>query len=134
MTDLRKSMAHRINFYKVFPNMFPFGIMPCDIDGILGINDKFIVMEWKKTNECFSKGQLRMLKSLANQPNFSVILVIGEANPDNLWVDEVYRYTKKEDKFKVTGKGIEYLRELMKKWFDEAWGNKPIESKLPKEL
>ena len=113
--------------------MFPYNIMPCDVDGILGINGKFIVMEWKKTSEGFSKGQLKMLKSLANQPNFSVLLIVGESNPDNLHVDEVYRYTKKEDKFKVTGKGIDYLRQLMKKWFEKAWG-KPIENKKVEEL
>ena len=115
--------------------MFPYNIMPCDVDGILGINDKFIVMEWKKTTEGFSKGQLRMLKSLANQPNFSVLLIVGESNSEQVWVGNIYRYNKETDKFKVAGHGLDYLRDVMKKWFDNAWGKpKEIKLKLSEEL
>jgi hypothetical protein len=133
VAGLKKSMAHRIDYYKVFPDMFPYNIMPCDLDGILGINDKFIVMEWKTATEGFKKGQLILLKSLARQPNFSVLLIIGEANPDKQWVNAVYRYNKKEDKFKKAGEGMEYLRAVMKKWFDNAWG-KSNTNKETKEL
>ena len=133
MAGLKKSMAHRIDYHKVFPDMFPYNILPCDIDGILGINGKFFVMEWKTTTENFKKGQLILLKSLASQPNFSVILIIGEANPDKVWVTDVYRFNKETNTFKKAGYGVKYLRDLMKKWFDKAWG-KPTENKKVEEL
>ena len=70
----------------------PRGIQPSDIDGIVEINNHFLVMERKRANEKTKDGQRYLLEALARQPGFTVLEVVhGEDG-----VEEVYNYGSDE--------------------------------------
>ena len=51
-----------------------------DMDGVIEINDHFLMFEWKDigTGESVSVGQLRMLKSLSKEPNKWIYILYGD--------------------------------------------------------
>lgn len=57
----------------------PRGIQPSDIDGIIEINDRFLVLEKKRIGEPMLKGQRMLLDRLAHRRGFTVLtLTVGQ--------------------------------------------------------
>ncbi len=88
----------------------PRGIQPSDIDGILEVRGKFLVMEKKNPNEPTKQGQNILLNSLSKVPCFTVIKVIHGQNG----VEEIYNYKNKES-YKTSP--AEFIQ-LVERW---AW-------------
>ena len=93
-----------------------------DIDGICERNGHFLIMEWKRPGEQVSKGQKILLKALAANPKFIVIVVIGHTD-ENMFVQEFYQYTPDGKAFLV-GKGVNSFKEFYKQWYELADGYK----------
>lgn len=54
--------------------------LPSNLDMMAERNGKFLVCEWKRPNENFGGGQKRLLQALANQKDFTVLIVQGDTD------------------------------------------------------
>ena len=95
---------------------------PSDVDGICERNGHFLIMEWKRPGEQASGGQKILLKALAANPKFVVIVVIGHTD-DNMYVQEFYQYTP-NGKAYLAGTGVNSFKEFYKQWYEYADGQK----------
>lgn len=59
---------------------FPRGITPTDIDYLTEMNGNFLFVEWKPRPLSLKYGQRRALQMLSLLPEFTVLLVAGQAN------------------------------------------------------
>lgn len=81
---------------------------------------KFLVQEWKRPGEDISEGQRILLLSLANQPNFTVLLVRGEQGYGVTEVSKVSQILGGLDKARVVGTTLDDLRSFIRSWYQEA--------------
>lgn len=65
-----------------------------DLDMIYERNGKFLVAEWKKDGESISFGQERLLKALAQTPNFIVLVIRGYSENTKLIVKKIHLMKK----------------------------------------
>ena len=92
--------------------------LPSNIDMMAERKGKFLVCEWKRPMENFGGGQKILLKQLAKQSNFTVVIVVG--NTDNgMAVDKFWRLTDKEQ-FEVLGTSIDEYKRYVKNWYINA--------------
>ena len=78
---------------------------------------KFLVGEWKRPNEKISKGQEILLKSLAKQENFVVLIVQGDTDGEMV-VNKFWRV--KDDKCNLQGESAKDLKDFMNQWYEWA--------------
>ena len=100
-------------FFKNNPNA-----TPSNLDMIFERKGKFLVGEWKRQNEKISKGQEILLKTLAKQENFVVLIIQGDTDGEML-VNKFLRVV--DDKCDQQGESAEDLKEFMNQWYD--WAN-----------
>ena len=79
---------------------------------------KFLVGEWKRPNEKISKGQEILLKTLAKQENFVVLIIQGDTDGEMV-VNKFWRVVN--EKCEQQGESAEDLKEFMNQWYD--WAN-----------
>ena len=97
------------------------GFTPSNVDGIAERKGKFLVMEWKRQNEKSSKGQQYLLRSLAAQPNFIVVIIRG--NTDNGVNMGNYYLVQPQGGCILIGNGFESFKAYYKQWYEWADGN-----------
>lgn len=90
-------------------------VLPSNVDMIYGINGQFLLAEWKRENEEILLGQRILLKSLAQQPNFTVLIVNGYSDSTGTHVDSFYQVAS--DKLIYIDKSTDMLKEYIKTWF-----------------
>ena len=95
---------------------------PSDLDGIAERNGHFLIMEWKRPGEKMSEGQKRLLKALAANPKFMVVVIIGNTD-DGANIQEYWQYASDGKVFKA-GIGFESFKAFYRLWYDYADGNK----------
>ncbi len=78
---------------------------------------KLLVGEWKRQNEKLSKGQEILLKSLAKQKNFVVLIVQGDTDKDMV-VTKFWQI--KNDKCELQGESADDLKDFMNQWYNWA--------------
>ena len=66
--------------WSILEGCFGGRIRPSDIDGIVERNGKFLVLEAKPPGYVFRGGQSILFKRLAQQSNFTVLVLWGEVN------------------------------------------------------
>ena len=115
MSLMRNTHAPHIDFTELY------GIsnkcVPSNVDMIYERNGYFLVAEWKRENELLSMGQSILLKQLAAQPKFVVLLVQG--NTDNgMKVDEFW-LIRSDGRRKSLGTSLDAFKRFIKWWFDE---------------
>lgn len=122
MTKLmRNPNARHIDFYSFRglivdnPN-----VHPSNLDMIFERKSKFLIAEWKRDSEQLSLGQEILLKNLAKQPNFIVLIVIGDTDEETN-VLKFDMLTRKGNQ-KELGTSLEELRQFITKWYN--WANK----------
>jgi len=73
---MRNQKAAHIDFFQ-FKGMIETNpkATPCDIDMIFERKCKFFVGEWKREGESISQGQGLLLRNLARQPQFTVVII-----------------------------------------------------------
>ena len=99
-------------FFKKNPNA-----TPSNLDMIFERKGKFLIGEWKRPNEKISKGQEILLKSLAKQENFVVLIVQGDTDGEMV-VNKFWRV--KDDKCNLQGESADDLKDFMNQWYEWA--------------
>ena len=91
---------------------------PCDIDMVFERKCKFFVGEWKREGESISQGQGMLLRNLARQPQFTVVIIQG--NTDGEMVVEKFEQLCSDGRFRVRGKSPEDLKKFVTRWYNWA--------------
>ena len=100
-------------FFKNNPNA-----TPSNLDMIFERKGKFLVGEWKRQNEKLSKGQEILLKTLAKQENFVVLIIQGNTDGEMV-VNKFWRVV--DDTCQPQGESEDDLKDFMNQWYD--WAN-----------
>ena len=95
--------------------------IPSNVDGIAERNGYFLILEWKRSGEKISEGQKRLLKALAVNPKFMVIVIIGDTD-EGTNIQEFWQYSTDGVPFKA-GIGFGSFKEWYKLWYEFANGN-----------
>jgi hypothetical protein len=91
--------------------------VPSNIDMMYERNGYFLVGEWKRPNESISIGQSILLKQLAKQPRFIVLIIQGNTDA-GMHIDEFW-LLKSDGSKKSLGKSLESLRNFIHRFFKE---------------
>jgi len=94
--------------------------VPSNVDGICERKGRFFVMEWKRPNESVSKGQEYLIKALAKQANFIVVIIYGDT--DNGTNIDKYYLVNQDGSCTLAGKGFESFKQYYKQWYEWADG------------
>ena len=93
---------------------------PCNIDMIFERKCKFLIGEWKRDNETMSKGQEILLKNLAKQPQFIILIIYG--NTDEETIINKFEMITSNGNFVEKGKSFDELKVFITKWYNWAEG------------
>jgi uncharacterized protein YuzB (UPF0349 family) len=118
MKLMRNAYATHIDFFrfKGFFNKNP-NATPSNLDMIFERKEKFLVGEWKRPNEKLSVGQEILLKNLAKQDNFTVLIINGDTDAEMV----VHKFWRIVDGTCVLqGESAEDLKEFMNQWYEWA--------------
>jgi hypothetical protein len=121
MTAMRNSNAKHIDFgfmQGIFPNPRE---LPVNIDMIMEKNNKFIIGEWKKPSEKISLGQEIMLKNLAKRDNIIVLIIEGNSDDEECYVNKVEQLHTDGSR-ELLGEGKQFLLDLFSAWHKQARG------------
>ena len=94
---------------------------PSNIDMIFERKCKFLVGEWKRENENLNMGQEILLKNLAKQENFIVLLICGNTDGEETMVTDFWLVAK-DGLFKHQGSTFDELRDFVTRWYN--WADK----------
>lgn len=94
--------------------------MPSNIDMVFERHGKFLVGEWKRKNEEISLGQKILLKSLADQINFTVLVINGYSDDTGTNIDNFYEVDT--DRLLFLGNGIQELKDYINTWYQSSNG------------
>ena len=122
MRSLNASHIDFNGFVGVIPSNPKF--LPSDLDMILERRDCFLVGEWKRSEETMSDGQLLLLKSLARQPQFIVLIISG--NTDGETVVTNIKWVTPRGRLKDIGSSFEELKNFIARWYKWAEGNRDV--------
>jgi hypothetical protein len=78
------------------------------------------VGEWKRDNETMSMGQEILLKNLAKQPQFTVVIIHGDT--DNETIVKGFDAIYPDGSFKRLGHSFEELKSFITRWYN--WADK----------
>lgn len=92
--------------------------VPCNIDMMFERKCKFLVGEWKREGESISFGQGLLLRNLARQPQFTVIIIRG--NTDEETVVSKFEYINKRGEFVLAGNSFDELKKFITRWYEYA--------------
>ena len=122
MAEIMRSTPTHID-YGDFVGLLPTspGFTPSNVDGIAERKGKFLIMEWKRSKEKSSKGQQYLLRSLAAQPNFIVVIIRGDT--DNGVNMGNYYLVQPQGGCILIGNGFESFKAYYKQWYEWADGN-----------
>jgi hypothetical protein len=113
---MRNSNAKFIDF-GFLSGMIPGkNILPTNLDMVVCKDGKkFLVCEWKHHNEPMLFGQKIVLKGLAAQKNFTVLLIYGHSDDTRTEVNNFYQVA--QNKLIYIDKGPEALKSYINTWW-----------------
>ena len=116
---MRNQSAAHIDFYQ-FKGLIKTNpkATPCDIDMIFERKCNFLVGEWKRSGEIISQGQGLLLRNLARQPQFTVLIIRGHT--DGEMVVEKFEQIFADGVMKIQGKSPDDLSRFVTDWYDRA--------------
>ena len=119
MKLMNNPYATHIDFFR-FKGFFKNNLnaTPSNLDMIFERKGKFLVGEWKRQNEKLSKGQEILLKTLAKQEDFVVLIIKGDTDAEMV-VNKFWRVV--DDTCQPQGESAEDLKDFMNQWYD--WAN-----------
>lgn len=113
---MRNSNAKFIDFGFLSGMIQGKNILPTNLDMVVCKDGrKFLVAEWKHENEPMSLGQKIVLKGLAAQENFTVLVIYGHSDDQKTKVNNFYQVT--QDKLIYIDKGQEALKSYINTWW-----------------
>ena len=122
MRSLNASHIDFNGFVGVIPSNPKF--LPSDLDMILERRDCFLVGEWKRSGEIMSEGQLLLLKSLARQPQFIVLIISGNTDDETVVTD--IRWVTPRGRIHLIGSSFDELKNFIARWYKWAEGNRDV--------
>lgn len=122
MRSLNASHIDFNGFAEIIPSNPKF--LPSDLDMILERRDYFLVGEWKRSGEEMSYGQLMLLKSLARQSQFIVLIISG--NTDGETIVTNITWVTPSGRLKDIGSSFEELKNFIARWYKWAEGNRDV--------
>jgi len=122
MRSLNASHLDFNGFAGVIPSNPRF--LPSDLDMILERRDCFLVGEWKRSGETMSDGQLLLLKSLARQPQFIVLIIEGNTDDETVVTD--MKWVTPSGRFKDIGSSFDELKNFIARWYKWVEGNRDV--------
>ena len=122
MRSLNASHIDFNEFVGVIPSNPKF--LPSDLDMILERRDCFLVGEWKRSGEIMSEGQLLLLKSLARQPQFIVLIISGNTDDETVVTD--IRWVTPRGRIQLIGSSFDELKNFIARWYKWAEGNRDV--------
>ena len=119
MRLMRNQNASHIDFFQ-FKGLIETNpkATPCDIDMVFERKCKFFVGEWKREGESISQGQGLLLRNLARQPQFVVVIIQG--NTDGETVVERFEQLFSDGVFRVRGRSFDDLKKFVTRWYNWA--------------
>ena len=94
--------------------------MPSNIDMVFERRGNFLIGEWKRENEDISLGQKILLKALAEQDKFTVLVINGYSDDTGTEIDKFYKVT--QNKLAILGNGVEGLKDYIDAWYQSSIG------------
>jgi len=122
MRSLNASHIDFNGFVGVIPSNPKF--LPSDLDMILERRNCFLVGEWKRSGEIMSEGQLLLLKSLARQPQFIVLIISGNTDDETVVTD--VRWVTPRGRLQLIGSSFDDLKNIIARWYKWVEGNKNV--------
>lgn len=109
-----------------FCECFPGAISLSDIDGVVEINGKFLILEWKEDAKELPLGQKIMFGwwAAAEDRMFTVICVAG--NAETMEVTHAMHYTGPDSTWMV--KDFDWVWRFMKRWSEWACKQKRLKA------
>ncbi len=104
-------------FHDLFPGKISFG----DVDGIVEINGKGLLIEWKSDTIDLPRGQQIMYKRLTAGKMLTVIIIVG--NAETMRISHV-GYVFNGEYSEPTPADMDRLREWIAGWVDFAYNRK----------
>ena len=95
-------------------------LLPSNVDMMLERSGKFLVGEWKRPHEKLSLGQEILLKALARQQNFIVLLITGDTD-EGMYIEKFERL-RADGAYEIKGKNVSEFKQWLVKWY--GWVNK----------
>jgi hypothetical protein len=89
--------------------------MPSNLDMIFERNGHFLIGEWKREDEEISTGQKILLKALALNEKFTVLIINGHSDHIGTAIENYYEVT--QSKLIVLGNGIDSLKDYINTWY-----------------
>ena len=119
MRLMRNQNAAHIDFFQ-FKGLIETNLKatPCDIDMVFERKCKFLVGEWKRDGESISQGQGLLLRNMARQPQFTVIIVQGHT--DGKTVVDKFEQLCSDGRFRVRGRSFDDLKKFVTRWYNWA--------------
>jgi hypothetical protein len=102
---------------EVFSCCFPGNINFGDVDGIVEINGKILMLEWKSKISDLPTGQKIMYERITNNPSYTVLIVFGDPESMNVLG---YRTVKNKNLSPIKYAGLEELKGDIKKWAEKV--------------
>jgi hypothetical protein len=121
LNKMRNPYAAHIDFeflYGVIPENPK--AQPSNVDMMFERKGKFLVGEWKRTNENMNLGQKILLEAFAKKKDFIVIIIEGHSVDGDTEVKRIYKL--KDGKEVLLGEGIDLLKSLIIKFY--RWANR----------
>lgn len=94
-------------------------LTPSNLDMVLERKGKFLVGEWKRENEQISQGQKILLKSLALQKDFCVLIIYGHTDEEQTVIHKFY-FLSPKGTLKLCGKSLDDLKDFVTRWYNYA--------------
>ncbi len=102
---------------EVFSECFPGRINFGDVDGIVEINGKGLLLEWKSVSQNLPTGQRIMYERLTQTGLLTVIVALGDAESMEVW-QSCWFVRGKQGLWVTTN--LQGMEELIKKWVNNA--------------
>jgi len=94
-------------------------LTPSNLDMVLERKGKFLVGEWKRENEQISQGQKILLKSLALQKDFCVLIIYGHTDEEQTVIHKFY-FLSPKGTLKLCGTSLDDLKDFVTRWYNYA--------------
>jgi len=86
-----------------------------NVDMIFERNNRILIGEWKRVGESMSEGQKRLLRALANKPDFYVYIIEGYSYAEEREIGRICKLH--QDQLTLLGTGEEYLIKMIQSWY-----------------
>lgn len=90
--DDRQKFAENLWDWEFLNAAFPRNIQPMDVDGLVEISDKFLILEGKSLHAGMARGQEMALDAMSRNSDMNVLMVYGDPKTSEIDKAQVWGY------------------------------------------